>query len=386
MEQLIQQVIVAAVGVSLLGAAYLLDLFIGVVKVLFTPDLKWSTKKMGQDLIKAVLWAAGTVAFVALLNAVEWYGTKVGADLSFLGAASFPALLISVLGGIGWYMSGAAKNIAAFIKNKNAVSVDESKANYAEIVEATKNIIDGLLGNEKASEAEAEPTDEEINEIGQGGNVDPLARVLPDGDNDNGKGWQCSKYSWYLASGVRMNYAPHPDYGPCNGNDMVDYLVDKLGWVRCGKEKGAIFSVMTGQYGHTGIVLDPATNRINNANWTPLKVSTNQPYSGLDLASTKFCKPAGYNPIPEPAPSPPPSPSPAPQPVDNDPKPELNISASDDARLNAVINVIRGTYGNGAATRQAEIVKLGLDYNDIQKQVNLNLRDGHTRVGQIRLY
>ena len=36
-------------------------------------------------------------------------------------------------------------------------------------------------------------------------------------------------YYWFLATGIRMNYAPYPDYGPYNGDKMVDYLIQKLG-------------------------------------------------------------------------------------------------------------------------------------------------------------
>lgn len=74
------------------------------------------------------------------------------------------------------------------------------------------------------------------------------------------------KLYWYLATGIRMNYAPHPDYGPCNGYEMVDYLIDKLGWVECPKQNGAIFAYAAGAFGHTGIVKDAASNLVNDAN------------------------------------------------------------------------------------------------------------------------
>lgn len=103
-----------------------------------------------------------------------------------------------------------------------------------------------------------------------------LSRVLPDGDNDGGKGWQCSKYAWYLATGVRMNYAPHPDYGPCHGAAMVDYLITNLGWRECEKKTGAIFAYNDPQFGHTGAVVDASRNLVSDANTLarPLAVDT----------------------------------------------------------------------------------------------------------------
>lgn len=345
---MVEQLIVTLVGLGILGGAYLIDLIIGIVKVMFTPDLKWSWSKMLQDLVKALVLGIGVLGFVFVLHALIWYGTQVGADLEFLSGISFSGMIAVILGGCTWYLTGAFQNITKLIKHNTNVKIDEGKADYGEVVNVTKNIIDGILGNEKASEKEAEPTELEIEQVkvGQGGVVDPLARILPDGDNDNGRGWQCSKYSYYLATGIRMNYAPHPDYGPCNGNEMVDYLVNKYGWVRCGKERGAVFSVMTGKFGHTGVVLDPATNKINNANWSPLRVSTNQPYNDLNLATTKFCKPAGYNPTPAPTPTPQPTP-PAPAPtVPNNPSGDIKVG-------DTVIAWGVGTgdsYGGGART------------------------------------
>jgi len=108
-----------------------------------------------------------------------------------------------------------------------------------------------------------------------------------------------------------MNYIPHPDYGPCDGRAMVDYLVNKLGWVRCGKRDGAIFAYFAGAFGHTGMVVDAANNIVNDANWTPLRVSTH--YLNLDAVGAIYAcpksileaenpKPASVTTTPAPAP------------------------------------------------------------------------------------
>lgn len=59
--------------------------------------------------------------------------------------------------------------------------------------------------------------------------------------------------------------------------------------------------------------------------------------------------------------------------IPSEPKPDI---------LLMVKKTIRGDYGNGKARKQ----KLGKYYNEVQHQVNLNLRDGRTRWDNIKLY
>lgn len=342
---MLDKIIAAAVGAGILGVAYLLDLLIGIVKVIFTPNLKWSWKKMFQDLVKAVIWGTGVIGPVGLLEVTNWYAKKVGADMSFLQDASFPILIADILGGVGWYLTNTIKNIVAFINKKTDVKLDESQADYAgltsDIVKTAKEIAELITPKHTVSNTQtdkkAEPTEEEITEVGQGGD-NPLSKRLPDGDSDYGKGWQCSKYSWYLASGVRMNYIPHPDYGPCDGRAMVDYLVNKLGWVRCGKRNGAIFAYSAGAYGHTGMVVDADRNIVNDANWTPLHISTH--YLNLDAVGAVYACPKSMLEAESPKPvSVATTPAPAPQP--------------------ALSNEVSYTYQAGD-TFGAVILKLGL--------------------------
>lgn len=290
---MLDKIIAAAVGAGILGFAYLLDLLIGIVKVIFTPNLKWSWKKMFQDLVKAVIWGTGVIGTVGLLEVTNWYAKKVGADMSFLQDASFPILIAGILGGVGWYLTNTIKNIVAFINKKTDVKLDESQADYAgltsDVLKTAKEIAELITPkhtvNDTQTDEKAESSEEEIAEVGQGADVNPLTRRLPDGT------WfgQCTRYAWYLGSGIKMNYIPHPDYGPCNGSGMVDYLVNKLGWVRCDKQNGAIFSYSAGAYGHTGMVVDAANNIVNDANWVPLHVSTH--YLNLDAVGAIYACP-----------------------------------------------------------------------------------------------
>lgn len=59
--------------------------------------------------------------------------------------------------------------------------------------------------------------------------------------------------------------------------------------------------------------------------------------------------------------------------IPSEPKPDI---------LLMVKKTIRGDYGNDKARKQ----KLGKYYNEVQHQVNLNLRDGRTRWDNIKLY
>lgn len=64
--------------------------------------------------------------------------------------------------------------------------------------------------------------------------------------------------------------------------------------------------------------------------------------------------------------------TPAPTPT---PQPQVDI-------LDLVRKTIRGDFGNGSARRNA----LGSNYDEVQRQVNLNLKNGTTQWGNIRLY
>ena len=158
------------------------------------------------------------------------------------------------------------------------------------------------------------PTDEETiklyeqEDIGLGAHIDIsqiIARRLPDGDNDNGLGWQCSKYTAYLATGKREYSTAHPDYGPVNGKDVAAWLVKNYGFKYIDKPvAGAIGSgYFNTQYGHTAMYLYSTganTAMVNDANWTPLTVSTHN----MDISGWKWVVPGDYNPEPTPAPTP----------------------------------------------------------------------------------
>ena len=144
-----------------------------------------------------------------------------------------------------------------------------------------------------------------------------IGRRLPDGDNDNGKGWQCSKYTAYLATGKREYSSTHPDYGPVNGKDIAGWLVRNFGWKYIDNPvEGAIGSGgFNTTYGHTAMYLYSTgsnTAMVNDANYVPLKVATHN----MNIAGWVWVVPGDYN--PSPAPTPTPTPTPTPEPVSYD--------------------------------------------------------------------
>lgn len=192
--------------------------------------------------------------------------------------------------------------------------------NPAQIEDYTKKFIEDSNAALYRIMNEDKPTDEatmlEFEDggemVGLGGQTinTVLGRRLPDGDNDNGKGWQCSKYTAYLATGRREYSTAHPDYGPVNGKDVAAWLVKNYGWKYSDPVEGAIGSGgFNTQYGHTAMYLySTGTNTamVNDANWKPLTVATHN----MNIDGWVWVVPGDYEPEPEPTPEPTPTPTP----------------------------------------------------------------------------
>lgn len=157
------------------------------------------------------------------------------------------------------------------------------------------------------------PTDEETIEandepVGLGAYTtldQVIARRRSDGDNDNGNGWQCSKYTAYLATGKKDYSSAHPDYGPVNGKDVAKWLVNNYGWKYIETPvEGAIGSGgFNTKYGHTAMYLYSTganTAMVNDANYIPLTVATHN----MNISGWVWVVPGDYTPSPEPTPTP----------------------------------------------------------------------------------
>lgn len=134
---------------------------------------------------------------------------------------------------------------------------------------------------------------------------DVLSRRLPDGNTDNGLGWQCSKYTAYLATGQREYSSVHTDYGPVNGKDIASWLVRNYGFKYIDQPvQGAIGSGgFNTTYGHTAMYLYSTgsnTAMVNDANYVPLTVSTHN----MNISGWVWVVPGDYEPTPTPTPTP----------------------------------------------------------------------------------
>ena len=196
------------------------------------------------------------------------------------------------------------------ISENGSITLDGKNAKIEEYTEKfIENSNDALyrIMNEDAPTDEA--TIKENNEVkGLGGFVSldtVISRRLPDGNNDNGKGWQCSKYTAYLATGKREYSSTHPDYGPVNGKDIASWLVKNYGWKYIEVPvEGAIGSGgFNTLYGHTAMYLYSTGSNsamVNDANYVPLKVSTHN----MNISGWVWVVPDDYEPDPTPDPSP----------------------------------------------------------------------------------
>ena len=189
--------------------------------------------------------------------------------------------------------------------------------NDAQIPEATTKFIEDAESAMYRLMNEDAPTDEETIKAwedaeGLGGSVTldvVKSRRRPDGDNDNGRGWQCSKYTAYLATGKKDYSSAHPDYGPVNGKAVAQWLVNNFGWKYVDTPvEGAIGSGgFNTQYGHTAMYLYSTganTAMVNDANYVPLTVATHN----MNISGWVWVVPGDYTPDPTPTPTPTPTP------------------------------------------------------------------------------
>ena len=220
------------------------------------------------------------------MNRIKNFVSNNLASFIWLGV-SFICILFMIIG-------SESENGSITLNGENAKIGEYTEKFIEEANEALYRIM-----NEDA------PTDEETikaneEEEGLGGSVtltQVLARRLPDGNDDNGLGWQCSKYTAYLATGKREYSNVHTDYGPVNGKDMASWLVKNYGWKYTETPvEGAIGSGgFNTRYGHTAMYLYSTGNNsamVNDANFVPLKVSTHN----MNISGWVWVIPSDYVP------------------------------------------------------------------------------------------
>ena len=137
MQELINLLITTGFGLLLLAGCYTADLLSGIIKVIFTPAMKWSWKKFIEDLIKAILIAVATEYLVALFYILNWFSLKMGVNIEPLSEGlTSVSMIIGCIGGSYYFATSAAKNILNFINSKHVnVEYDPSKMDINGIVE-----------------------------------------------------------------------------------------------------------------------------------------------------------------------------------------------------------------------------------------------------------
>lgn len=181
-----------------------------------------------------------------------------------------------------------------------------------EFIESANDAMNRIMNQDKPTDDITEAVYNEPQ--GQGFSTtleDILARRLNDGNNDNGNGWQCSRYTGWLATAKWSYSTLHPDYGPVNGKDVASWLVRNYGFKYIEKPvKGAIGSGgFNTIYGHTAMFLESTgynTALVNDANFAPLTVATHN----MNIEGWVWVVPSTYNPSPSPTPEPSPEPTP----------------------------------------------------------------------------
>lgn len=137
MDELINLLIVTGIGLILLAGSYLTDLLSGIIKVIFTPAMKWSWKKFFEDFIKALLIGITTEVLVALIFITNKFAMKMGVDINSVSQGlTSVSMVMGCIGGSYYFLTSASKNILEFINSHHVkVEYDPSKMDIKGIVE-----------------------------------------------------------------------------------------------------------------------------------------------------------------------------------------------------------------------------------------------------------
>ena len=147
MEELTNLLITTAVGLVLLGASYLADLLSGIIKVIFTPAMKWNWKKFFEDLLKALLIAFSTEYLVAVFYVLNWFATKMGINVEELSQGlTTVTMAMGCIGGSYYFIASASKNLLNFLNTKHvAVEYDPSKLDVDGIAKDVKTLLGSFV-------------------------------------------------------------------------------------------------------------------------------------------------------------------------------------------------------------------------------------------------
>ena len=199
-----------------------------------------------------------------------------------------------------------------------SITLDEQNAKIEQStedwIEEAREALSRVMNVDKPTDDEVIEANDEPMGLGFYTTIEEiLSRRLPDGNNDGGNGWQCSRYTAWLGTGKWSYSSAHPDYGPVNGKDVAAWLVKNYGFKYIDNPiEGAIGSGgFNTKYGHTVMYLYATgshTAMVNDANYVPLTVATHN----MNIDGYVWVVPGSYEPKPTPSPSPEPTPTPTP--------------------------------------------------------------------------
>ena len=211
-------------------------------------------------------------------------------------------------------VNGSTSDSGSITLDGNDAKIEEYTEKF---IESANDAMYRIMNEDAPTDEETIKANEEVEGLGGSFTLDTvISRRLPDGNNDNGKGWQCSKYTAYLATGKREYSSTHPDYGPVNGKDVASWLVKNYGWKYIETPvEGAIGSGgFNTTYGHTAMYLYSTGSNsamVNDANYIRLTVATHN----MNISGWVWVVPDDYQPDPEPTPEPEPQPDLTPETV-----------------------------------------------------------------------
>lgn len=198
-------------------------------------------------------------------------------------------LFVFILSGSFLVFGKVSENGSLTLDGSNA-KIEKSTEQF---IEDSQKALARIMNDDKSSDEKTiEENDKDA--VGQGFHTtleEILSRRRADGDNDNGNGWQCSKYTAYLATGKKDYSRSNPDYGPVHGKDIANWLVKNYGFKYIDVPvPGAIGSTgFNTAYGHT--VMYVGNNSVNDANFSPLRVFTH----GDNISNYVWVVPGNYN-------------------------------------------------------------------------------------------
>lgn len=142
MDELLNLLITTGVGLILLGASYLADLLSGIIKVIFTPAMKWNWKKFFEDLIKALLIAFSTEYLVATFYILNWFASSMGVNVEQLSEGlTTVSMALGCIGGSYYFLLSASKNLLNFLNTKHTqIEYDPDKLDIDKIAKDVKDI------------------------------------------------------------------------------------------------------------------------------------------------------------------------------------------------------------------------------------------------------